>query len=88
MDPLSITGSIIACISIADRVISVFKDYITTVKDAPNDLRTIAIEIGSIKCVLEMLEPLVTLGNYDSRSPILQQLTTPACRAVRKRWQN
>jgi hypothetical protein len=41
MDPLSLAASVIAIIQLADRIISVCKDYVTTVKDAPNDLRAI-----------------------------------------------
>jgi hypothetical protein len=56
MDPLSIAGSVITIIQIADRIISICKDYITTVKDAPTDLRRVAMEVGGIKSVLEVLE--------------------------------
>ena len=56
MDPLSITASVITVIQIAGTISSICKDYITTVKDAPKDLRRVAIEVGSIKSVLEVLE--------------------------------
>jgi hypothetical protein len=55
----------------------VCRGYVATVRDAPSDLRTIAIEIGSIKCVLEMLELLATPGGCDSHSHMLLQLATP-----------
>ena len=75
MDPLSITGSVIAVIQIAGTIISICKDYITTVKDAPKDLRRVAIEVGSIKSVLEVLEFSVQTDHRDS--DILEILTRP-----------
>jgi hypothetical protein len=74
MDPLSITASVFAIIQIADRVISVCKDYVTTVKDAPSDLRTIMIEVGSVKCVLEVLKLLISEGSGDDHSIVLLKL--------------
>jgi len=73
MDPLSITASTIAIIQIADKIISVCKDYIRTVKDAPSDLRTILIEVGSVKCVIEVLQLLVS-EETDGSSDILKKL--------------
>jgi hypothetical protein len=75
MDPFSITSGVIAIIQIASAVISICKDYITTVTDAPKDLRTILIEVGSIKCVLETLELLVSKDD-GATSIILQNLQT------------
>jgi hypothetical protein len=63
MDPLSVASSVIAVVQIADRVIDLCKVYITGVKDAPADLRTILIEVGSVKCVLEVIELLDPSGN-------------------------
>src|SRR5204863_7052982 len=75
MDPLSITASVITVIQIAGTIISICKDYITTVKDAPKDLRRVAIEVGSIKSVLEVLEFSVQTDHGDS--DILEILTRP-----------
>ena len=77
MDPLSLAASVIAIIQLADRIISVCKDYVTTVKDAPNDLRTIFIEVGSVKCVLELLELVISRGDHDKMPVILEKLRTP-----------
>lgn len=60
MDPLSAAASVIAVVQIADRIIDMCKTYITGVKDAPADLRAILIEVGSVKCVLEVIELLDT----------------------------
>jgi hypothetical protein len=58
MEPLSAAASVIAVVQIADRVIDICRAYITGVHDAPADLRAILIEVGSIKCVLEVIELL------------------------------
>jgi hypothetical protein len=56
MDPLSITVSVVTLIGLAEKVITRCKTYISVVKDAPNDLCNILIEVGSVKCTLETLE--------------------------------
>lgn len=56
MDPLSVTASILTIIGLADKIISACKGYISAVREAPNDLSSILIEVGSVKCVLEVLE--------------------------------
>lgn len=56
MDPLSITASVITIVQLATKITSACKDYIAGVKDAPTDLSSILIEVGSVKCVLETLE--------------------------------
>jgi hypothetical protein len=55
MDPVSLTASVIAMIGLAKEIITVCTNYIQHVKDAPKDLRSILIEVGSVKCVLETL---------------------------------
>jgi hypothetical protein len=71
MDLLSITASVIAITQIADKIVSVCKGYINTVKDAPKDLRSIVIEVGSLKCVLEVLQ-LWLSGQNGGHSEILK----------------
>jgi hypothetical protein len=56
MEAVAAVASIITIIQIAESIISTCKAYIRDVKDAPSDLRTILIEVGSVKCVLEALE--------------------------------
>jgi hypothetical protein len=77
MDVLTVTAGVIAIIQIADKIISTCKDYITTVKDAPRDLRAITIEVGSVKNVLELLE-LLLQGSDDNTSDILEKLKGPS----------
>lgn len=68
MDPLSVTASATALIGLANQVLTACLAYTAAVKDAPNDLCNILIEVGSVKCVLETLEVRQNL------SPILQKL--------------
>lgn len=68
MDPLSVTASIITLIGLSDRIITVCRGYVTALKDAPNDLCNILIEVGAIKCTLETLEMRQKL------SPIFQSI--------------
>jgi hypothetical protein len=68
MDPLSLTASVIALIGLSDQIITACKGYVTALKDAPNDLCNILIEIGGVKCTLETLEM------RQKFSPILQKI--------------
>ena len=56
MEVVAAVASIVAIVQIAESIISTCKAYIRDVKDAPSDFRTILIEVGSLKCVLEALE--------------------------------
>jgi hypothetical protein len=86
MDPLSAAASVIAVVQIADRIIDLCKAYITGVRDAPSDLRAILIEVGSVKCVLEVIELLNPPGEADSGVEILEKLQGPLgeCREALK----
>src|SRR5438034_6514515 len=72
MDPLSIAAGSIAVNQIADRIVSVCKDYISTVRDAPKDLRAIMIEVGGVKSALEVLQFLISQEGDDKASVILE----------------
>jgi Fungal N-terminal domain of STAND proteins len=76
MDPLSVTAGVIAIVQIVDRITSTCRAYITAVKDAPRDLRTIVIEVESIKCILGILE-LLAHGNDGDTPAILEKLNGP-----------
>ncbi len=86
MDPFSAVASAIAVVQIADRIITLCKDYITGVHDAPADLRAILIEVGSVKCVLEVIELLNPSGGGDAKIEILEKLRSPieGCQEVLK----
>ncbi|KAI9778079.1 MAG: hypothetical protein M1839_008383 [Geoglossum umbratile] len=76
MDPSSIAAGVIAIIQIADRIVSICRGYLTTVEDAPRDLRNIMMEVGSVKSVLEVLESLAQ-GQGDDVSLTLETLNSP-----------
>lgn len=56
MDPLSVTASVITVVGLAEAIITRCKAYVSAVKDAPNDLCSILLEVGAVKCALETLE--------------------------------
>ncbi|KAH9220714.1 hypothetical protein DL95DRAFT_519613 [Leptodontidium sp. 2 PMI_412] len=76
MDPLSIIASTFAIVQIADRIITLCKQYLSGVHDAPAELRLIAVEVGSVKCVLEVLE-LPSPDGTSTIQPILEKLKIP-----------
>jgi hypothetical protein len=66
MDLLSIIASYIAIIQIADRLVSNCKGYVKSVKDTPNNIRIIIIEVGSVRCVLELIRDPVPEDGDDN----------------------
>jgi hypothetical protein len=84
MDPFSAFASAIAVVQLADRIAELCKAYITGVKDAPADLRAILIEVGSLKCVLEVIELLDPSKGSSSNVTILAKLNSPlqGCRGA------
>jgi hypothetical protein len=84
MDPLSAFASAIAVVQLVDRIAELCKAYITGVKDAPADLRAILIEVGSLKCVLEVIELLDPSKGGSSNVTILAKLNSPlqGCRGA------
>lgn len=69
MDPLSITASVFAIIQMSDRVASVCKFYIDTIRDYPNELRVIFIETKSLAVICEGLQ-LLRRDNADDAAII------------------
>ncbi|KXH46692.1 L-galactose dehydrogenase [Colletotrichum simmondsii] len=61
-----LAASVFATIQIADRVVSICKHYIETVRDAPSDLRTILVECSSVGAVLHNVEFLLKFEEPDS----------------------
>ena len=53
-------SSVIAIIQITDRVISLCKFYIETVKDVASDLRLMLVEVSALKTIFENLDFLMT----------------------------
>jgi hypothetical protein len=56
-------ASVVAFIQLADRVISVSKFYLEALDDCPHDIKTVLIEITSLKALLESLKFLIGLKN-------------------------
>ena len=67
---MEFAASLIAVVGLADKVISRCHRYLSAVKGCPSDLRTILLEISSIKAVIENLEFL----RSNSPDPHLKQL--------------
>lgn len=63
-EAIAIGASIIAIITISDRIIGLTKHYIEITRDAPRDLHTIRIEISTLKAIFESLKVLL-----DSQNP-------------------
>jgi len=74
MDPLSVSASIIAILGLADKIIFVCRKYVSSVKDAPDDLRVLLIHLGNLRSVIENLDFLHEHGKNVSGSPIVQGL--------------
>ncbi|KAF2178798.1 hypothetical protein K469DRAFT_695126 [Zopfia rhizophila CBS 207.26] len=53
---IAVGASVIGIIQISDGIIHLCKFYIGTAQDAPSDLRTILIEISTLKTILENLQ--------------------------------
>lgn len=60
MDPLSITASIIAVLSVVGKILSTFHEYSCAVKNAPKVLSKISERIKSLEDVLITLKPLAS----------------------------
>lgn len=63
---IAVGASLIAVIQVADRIIGICKSYISSVHDAPSDLRAILIEISAAKAVYENLKFLDSCGSPGS----------------------
>ncbi|KAH0541245.1 hypothetical protein FGG08_004250 [Glutinoglossum americanum] len=71
MDPLSISASIVALLQLSSAVIRFLRD----VKEAPDDLKMLMVEISSIKGLLLTLQDLVESGETELTT--LQSLNAP-----------
>lgn len=85
-EALGVVGSAIACVQISKEVISACKFYIDALRsDAPTTLRTVFIEVSTLKSVLENLE---FISKCETLTPALQnRLAAPdgpieGCRAA------
>lgn len=56
MDPLSVSASVIAILQLSGKIISACIAYISSVRDAPKDLRTIMVEIQSLQAIVRVMD--------------------------------
>src|SRR5439155_26534769 len=59
---------------LAGKIVSVCAKYVRNIKDAPNDLRIVMIEVGSVKGTAEALQLLVPHGSDGDASAVLRSL--------------
>ncbi|UNI16489.1 hypothetical protein JDV02_002920 [Purpureocillium takamizusanense] len=72
---VALASSIIAIIQLADRVISVTKHCLGSIRDCPSDIRAILVEISSLKAVLESLSFFLDGSNAGPEPPLIRHLT-------------
>lgn len=77
MEPLSLAASVITVIQLSERVVSLCRWYVTSMKDAPKDLRTIMMEAGSVRSVVSNLEFFMSTWAADDMLGILKGLEGP-----------
>lgn len=77
MESLSLAASVIAVIQLSERVISLCKWYIASMKDVPKDLRSIMMEAGSVKSVVSNLDFFMSTWATDDMLSILKGLEGP-----------
>lgn len=70
---IALGASIIAFLQLTDRVIGLTKYYIEALNDCPGDIRTILVEISSLKAILESLDFLLR-NNSGPEPHLMQQL--------------
>ncbi|KAI9709246.1 MAG: hypothetical protein M1820_003366 [Bogoriella megaspora] len=71
---LALAASILSVVQIADRVIKTCKDIVEAVRDAPDDLKLILLEISALKSILDLLSSLV---KHEDGSKISRLLPGP-----------
>jgi hypothetical protein len=74
METLAVVASIAAIIQISDRIIGVCKFYIESTSGTPSDLRTILVEVSTLKSVLETVQFLQNCSHAASASALWKQL--------------
>jgi len=58
-EALALGAGVVAFIQLTDRVIHLAKYFIEAIRDCPRDIRTILVEVSSLKAVLENLDFLL-----------------------------
>ncbi|KAK0721765.1 hypothetical protein B0T26DRAFT_192499 [Lasiosphaeria miniovina] len=81
MDALSLAASVIAVVQISGRLIKLCKDYMEAIQDVPADLRTMLVEISTLKGLFDSLHILIDTVTLSQDSDSLQAPVN-ACRQV------
>ena len=80
MDPLSVSESVVALITLTGTVTTCLNDIRNALKDAPNDLLTVLKEIEEFQTVLSIIRDIWS----ESPSDAFRILSSPASRAKHK----
>ncbi|KAK3385296.1 vegetative incompatibility protein het-e-1 [Podospora didyma] len=70
-DPISIGASILAFISLADKIIRASRHYLATIQDAPTDIEMILGEVSSLKAIIASIGDLAQQQRQENASPRL-----------------
>lgn len=73
-EAIALGASVIAFIQLADRVIHLTKYYIEAIRDCPQGIRAILVEISSLRAILENLDFLLK-NDSGPESHMLDQLS-------------
>lgn len=68
MDPVTIATSVAGLISLSAEAIQIIREYYTSVKNAPKDIRDIKTEMESLSIILQRLELLMRSDKIRSNS--------------------
>lgn len=77
MEALGVVASVISVVQISERIISICKEYVAVIKDAPSDLRKILIEVGGVKSTFDVVQILASRDDVDEQLGLLQSLSAP-----------
>ena len=62
VEAIALAASLIAVIQLTDRIVGCCRYYIETARDAPSDLRSILIEVSSLRAIFDSLSFLIEHG--------------------------
>lgn len=77
MDPLSVTSSIIAIISISGTIVSICYGYIGKAKSARKDIIRVINSICGLKGILEQLKALIDSDSSNAQVTLLNEIASP-----------
>ena len=77
MDPIGLVGTLLAIIQIGGKVTSVCLEYHNRIKDAPEDISRLLVEVRSIRGIVERVADIATTNSDVATLPSLEQLVAP-----------